>query len=343
MNEKNEIKKTLEILEENKLKVGEFIKDMRLRANLSLAQLADISGIFASDIHKIERGEKNKINPFQLKALGEALSIDYKRLYTMVGYLDSEDSKKNNATVITWYEEPSKVLWFHQKKFKLHIILEKTAKFMNENASKKILLIDMSKNLNLFNSVYNSEPEYKNTNFLAMSNIDFFVNFCDIKSSINSLKYYDLAIIHSESDLGNSTNYTYNYGREKRLKDALEKIKSEYDFIFINTTSFNLETVNSFVSSDKIIIGYKSWEEETDIVSNIFDFVRCEKYLKVGKFYTLATSKLETEEFKMMLSNNRLCSKSGFLRIKEQINYDEFNNIRKEDFYIAICNEILTW
>lgn len=51
--------------------------------------------------NKIEYGTKIKINPFQLKAIGIALNIDYKIFYKIVGFLDEEDfNSSSNSSLV---------------------------------------------------------------------------------------------------------------------------------------------------------------------------------------------------------------------------------------------------
>lgn len=75
----------------NRKSVGELIKKIREEKKMTLADISDKSKVSLSDLHKIEYGTKIKINPFQLKAIGIALNIDYKIFYKIVGFLDEED------------------------------------------------------------------------------------------------------------------------------------------------------------------------------------------------------------------------------------------------------------
>lgn len=84
---------------ENRKSVGELIKNIREEKKMTLIEISEKSKVGLSDLHKIEYGTKIKINPFQLKAIGLALNVDYKIFYRIVGFLDDDDfisEKKNN-------------------------------------------------------------------------------------------------------------------------------------------------------------------------------------------------------------------------------------------------------
>lgn len=87
------MKRNFDIPENLRMKLAELIKNRRKKKNLGLNQTAVKAGINIADLHKIEKGGKNKVNPYQLQAIGEALRIDYKELYKIVGYLKDEDFK----------------------------------------------------------------------------------------------------------------------------------------------------------------------------------------------------------------------------------------------------------
>lgn len=89
------MKRNFDIPEDLRIKLAEFIKDRRKKRNLGLNQTAVKAGINIADLHKIEKGTKNKVNPYQLQAIGKALKIDYKKLYKIVGYLNDDDFKVN--------------------------------------------------------------------------------------------------------------------------------------------------------------------------------------------------------------------------------------------------------
>lgn len=89
--EKLAYEREFEISQELRDNFGKYIRELRTEKGISLTQLADLTNINISDLHKIERGTKNKINPFQLKALSSVLQKDYKIFYKMLNYLEDID------------------------------------------------------------------------------------------------------------------------------------------------------------------------------------------------------------------------------------------------------------
>ena len=83
--------KIFEVPPDKRIEMGNFLKKLRESKKMSFFQLAELSNVSASDIHLIERGTKNKINPFHLKALAKALDTDYKAFYLISGILNKED------------------------------------------------------------------------------------------------------------------------------------------------------------------------------------------------------------------------------------------------------------
>ncbi len=77
--------------EEKGKALGEYINNIREHRGLGHNQLAILSGIDGSVLHKILYGSVKKVNPFHLQALAKVLRIDYKILYQIVGYLDSTE------------------------------------------------------------------------------------------------------------------------------------------------------------------------------------------------------------------------------------------------------------
>ena len=96
------------VSEEQRDLLGKLIREKRLEKELSQGQLAYKTGINNADIHRLEKGDKKKINPYYLKRVAEALDLDYKILYKMVDYLDEEDTSQNliNPLGITVIELP---------------------------------------------------------------------------------------------------------------------------------------------------------------------------------------------------------------------------------------------
>lgn len=85
-----------DIPKEKRIQVGDYIKKIREEKNKTLSLLAEESSLNIADLHKIEHGTKNKINPFQFKAIAKVLEVDYKIFYEMVGFLDEKDFNTNS-------------------------------------------------------------------------------------------------------------------------------------------------------------------------------------------------------------------------------------------------------
>ena len=83
------------VLEEKAIELGKLIRKKREEKNLSQGQLAYKTGINNADIHRIEAGQRKKINPFYLMALAEALDINYVELYKIAGYVEEKDLGKS--------------------------------------------------------------------------------------------------------------------------------------------------------------------------------------------------------------------------------------------------------
>lgn len=95
-----------EIDEDKRKALADYLNDIRNRRGLGHSQLALKAGIDGAVLHKMLYGTVKKANPFHLQALAKALRIDYKILYQIIGYLDSEEeSPEDKLTVIELNQE----------------------------------------------------------------------------------------------------------------------------------------------------------------------------------------------------------------------------------------------
>lgn len=78
--------------EERHADLGEFIRQQRQRADLSLRRLADMAGISNPYLSQIERGIR-KPSAEILKSLSRALEISANSLYSKAGLIDDEGSR----------------------------------------------------------------------------------------------------------------------------------------------------------------------------------------------------------------------------------------------------------
>ena len=78
----------------------------------------------------------------------------------------------------------------------------------------------------------------------------------DIKNVISNTKFEKLDVIPTNVSLSGAEFDLYNdEGSEYNLKDALEKIKDDYDYVIIDCPpSLGMLTINAFVASDGIVV-----------------------------------------------------------------------------------------
>ena len=115
---------------------------------------------------------------------------------------------------------------------------------------RKVLLIDTDPQGNASSGV-GAEKEQ-----ITTSVYDVLINDTSMKDAIISTEYHNLDLCPSNIDLaGAEIELVAEDNREFLLKNALETVKDEYDFIIIDCPpSLGLLTLNSFVCADSIII-----------------------------------------------------------------------------------------
>lgn len=110
---------------------------------------------------------------------------------------------------------------------------------------KRVLFIDLDAQGNLSYSL-GANPN-------SLSAIDVLLGNCEIKEAIQETPQGDL--IRSNTDLSNIETYLKNTGKEYKLKEALETVLSDYDYIIIDTPpSLGLLSVNALTASTGVII-----------------------------------------------------------------------------------------
>ena len=82
--------KNFVIVEDDALKLGRFLKEARSQKKMTFTDLENESGINRADIHRLEGGQKKRLNPFQLVSLAEALEINLIDLYILVGFISKK-------------------------------------------------------------------------------------------------------------------------------------------------------------------------------------------------------------------------------------------------------------
>jgi chromosome partitioning protein len=115
---------------------------------------------------------------------------------------------------------------------------------------KKVLLIDLDPQCNCTSGL---GVDFRN---LPYSSYDVLINERDITNSIHKTMIDSLDILPSSVDLAAAEVELVNeMAREIRLKNAIEKVRSEYDFIFIDCPpSLGLITLNAMTAADTVLI-----------------------------------------------------------------------------------------
>lgn len=91
--------KSYDVPEEKRKELGNYIKSLREKRKYGFNQFALKSNLNVADLNRIEKGDKKKINAFQLRNIATALRIDYKELYKIVGYLDEDNDEKEKSNI----------------------------------------------------------------------------------------------------------------------------------------------------------------------------------------------------------------------------------------------------
>src|SRR5215207_9316739 len=76
--------------------MGEFLRSHRVLAQLSVRQLADLSGISNPYISQIERGLRTPSSMI-LQCLAKGLRLSAETLYTQAGILDPEEVEESDV------------------------------------------------------------------------------------------------------------------------------------------------------------------------------------------------------------------------------------------------------
>lgn len=90
--------------------------------------------------------------------------------------------------------------------------------------------------------------------FLSPNLYDVLINGADVKSAIKSTNYGD--VLPSNRELSGATVELVGLqGRESVLKDALVRVKSDYDYIFIDCPpSLEMLTVNALCAAESLLV-----------------------------------------------------------------------------------------
>ena len=116
---------------------------------------------------------------------------------------------------------------------------------------KKVLVVDIDPQGNTTSGIGLVKRKLQYTIYDVIVNKDF-----DISKAILHTKTEGLDILPASVDLAGAEIELVNLeGRERRLKKAIDKVKSLYDFVFIDCPpSLGLLTINSLTAVDSVLI-----------------------------------------------------------------------------------------
>lgn len=116
---------------------------------------------------------------------------------------------------------------------------------------KKVLVVDIDPQGNTTSGIGLVKRKLQYTLYDVLVNKDF-----DISKAILHTKTEGLDILPASVDLAGAEIELINLeGRERRLKKALDKVKSDYDFVFVDCPpSLGLLTINSLTAVDSVLI-----------------------------------------------------------------------------------------
>ncbi len=134
---------------------------------------------------------------------------------------------------------------------------------------KRVLLVDIDSQGNATTGLGFSKSALKKSVYNVLIEDDSVVN------NVLPTQVKLLDILPANVDLtGAEVDLVYKRGRERILKEALEKVRDNYDYIFIDCPpSLGLLTINAWVASDSIIIPLQSEYYALEGVSQLMNTI----------------------------------------------------------------------
>ena len=134
---------------------------------------------------------------------------------------------------------------------------------------KKVLLVDLDSQGNATTGLGFSKSALKKSVYNVLIEDD------SVAANVLPTQVKLLDLLPANVDLtGAEVDLVYKRGRERILKNALEKVRADYDYIFIDCPpSLGLLTINAWVASDSIIIPMQSEYYALEGVSQLMNTI----------------------------------------------------------------------
>lgn len=84
---------------------ADFIKQIRISKNLTVNELAELSGISGAQVSRIENGKRNVPKPDTIRALSAALDIPYETLMRKADYISETNLTDKEVAVLNRLNE----------------------------------------------------------------------------------------------------------------------------------------------------------------------------------------------------------------------------------------------
>ncbi len=140
---------------------------------------------------------------------------------------------------------------------------------------KKVLLVDMDPQGNATSGLGISKSKIKKTIY------DVIIGQCDIKETVIKTKFKNLSVVPATIDLAAAELELYELEEDENFaKIALDSIKNEYDYIFIDCPpSLGMLTVKALSISDGVVIPMQCEFYSLEGMSQLFNTIKKIKQL----------------------------------------------------------------
>lgn len=125
--------------------VGDYIKNLRLKKDITQKDFAEKTGLSASELCKIENGTRNKPSPKALKAIAPVLGVTLQDLLYRAGYIDdiSDDPGFSTKQYIDSMGNNIKMTYLIDSIYHADIdLLPKLKKVTDQMDKKSIMIIE---------------------------------------------------------------------------------------------------------------------------------------------------------------------------------------------------------